>query len=285
MADAGTAGMSDLLNELSDLASDLRAVLEAEAARGVRVVPATTTARAVEGPPATPPPPAPTRPPAQRARTEKPAASAWADVAATARAASGEAVERGAVALQRIRDDLGDCRRCDLCKERRNIVYGVGDPEADLVIVGEGPGHDEDLKGEPFVGAAGQMLDKMIENVLGLSRQRHVYICNVVKCRPPGNRNPEPEEVAACRPFLERQILAIQPKVILVLGSVALKALLGTPQGIMKLRGSWQQWRGIPVLPTFHPAYLLRNPADKRKTFDDLKRLKQFYDTNAGRRD
>ncbi len=252
-------------DELADLVADVRALLEEEAARGVRAEPRDVPVVASITP-------APAAEPARAA-----ASSQWAKVAASSRAAADVATERGAPGLVRIREDLGDCRRCKLCKERRNIVYGVGAAEAALMVVGEGPGHDEDLKGEPFVGAAGQMLDKMLSAVVGLAREQ-VYIANVVKCRPPGNRNPEPEEIAACLPFLERQILAVRPKVILVLGSVALKALLTTPSGIMSMRGRWQSWQEIPVMPTFHPAYLLRNPADKRKTFEDLQELKKRLD-------
>jgi len=162
-------------------------------------------------------------------------------------------------------------------------VFGVGDPDADLVICGEGPGYHEDQQGEPFVGPAGEMLDKMLVHVLGLQRGQ-VYILNVVKCRPPKNRNPLPDEVASCRPFLEAQIAAIQPKLMLVLGGVAFKTLFDTQQGITRSRGSWREWRGVPTLPTFHPAYLLRNPAQKRHTFNDLKALKVRYDELGGGR-
>ncbi|MCB9669323.1 MAG: uracil-DNA glycosylase [Alphaproteobacteria bacterium] len=191
--------------------------------------------------------------------------------------------------MRAVRDELGDCSRCDLCKARKNIVFGVGDPSADLVVIGEGPGEQEDLQGEPFVGPAGQMLDKMLENVLGLRRDQ-VYILNVVKCRPPRNRNPLPEEVDACMPFLRAQLRALRPKLGLVLGSVAYKALLQTTQGITRSRGRWHVWRDphsdlvLPVLPTFHPAYLLRQPQDKRLTFADLKDLRARYDQEGGRR-
>jgi uracil-DNA glycosylase family 4 len=211
------------------------------------------------------------------------AASRWATLAASARDEAAVAAATGAEGLRRIREDLGDCRRCGLCTSRRSIVYGVGDPDADLMIVGEGPGHDEDLSGEPFVGPAGQMLDKMLENVLKLRRDQ-VYIANVVKCRPPANRNPAPDEVAACAPFLERQIRAVRPQAMLVLGNVAMKALFQVETGIMRQRGQWLEWSGTPTMPTFHPAYLLRNPDDKRKTFDDLKALKALYDERGGKR-
>lgn len=209
----------------------------------------------------------------------------WGEVARSARTEGAS----GAAAMRGVREDLGDCRRCGLCRGRRNIVFGVGDPSADLVVIGEGPGEQEDLRGEPFVGPAGQMLDKMLENVLGLPRNK-VYILNVVKCRPPGNRDPKPEEVAACRPFMDAQIRALQPKVGLVLGSVAFKTLFQTNQGIMRNRGRWKPWNdpaselSFPVMPTFHPAYLLRTPAEKRKTFEDLKELRARYDGLSGRR-
>ena len=166
---------------------------------------------------------------------------------------------------------------------RRRLVFGMGAPDADLLILGEGPGEREDEQGLPFVGPAGEMLDKMLQHVLGLSRAQ-VYIVNIVKCRPPQNRDPRPDEVSACRPVYEAQIGAIRPKLILTLGSPATKTLLATTQGITRLRGSWQRWRDIPVMPTFHPAYLLRTPGDKRLTFNDLKVLRARYDELGGRR-
>jgi len=178
---------------------------------------------------------------------------------------------------------LGDCERCGLCRSRRTIVFGVGDPDADLVICGEGPGAQEDRQGVPFVGPAGQMLYKMLEHVLGLQRDQ-VYIVNVVKCRPPGNRTPLPEEIAACRPFLDAQLEAVRPKVILSLGRPATQTLLRTGRGIKSLRGKWQQLGDVPVMPTFHPAYLLRQAQDKRLTFSDLKSLRDRYDALGGRR-
>lgn len=166
-------------------------------------------------------------------------------------------------------------------------MFGVGDPDADLVVVGEAPGYHEDQQGEPFVGPAGQMLDKMLENVLGL-RRNQVYILNVVKCRPPKNRNPLPDEVDACRPFLDGQLAAIAPKVILVLGSVAYRAMFRSDAGIKRSRGRWHEHAGAdgptPAMPTFHPAYLLRTPEDKKFTFDDLKAVRQRYDALGGRR-
>jgi len=190
----------------------------------------------------------------------------------------GKAPAAPADSLVAIREHLGDCRRCKLCETRTNIVFGVGDPGAKLMIVGEGPGADEDAQGEPFVGRAGQKLDEMIR-AIGLTREQ-VYIANVVKCRPPGNRDPEPDEVATCSPFLFRQIEAIAPKVIVALGSPATKTLLGTKSGITALRGKWGWFRGIPVMPTFHPAYLLRayTVENRRLVFEDLKAARARID-------
>ena len=158
--------------------------------------------------------------------------------------------------LDDIRRDLGNCTRCKLHPGRTNLVFGVGNPKARLLFVGEGPGRDEDLQGEPFVGPAGQLLTKIIE-AIGLARE-DVYIANVVKSRPPNNRNPEPDEIEACLPFLERQIAAIRPAILVGLGNVPVKTLLNTTRGITSLRGKWQEYRGIPFMPTFHPSYLLR---------------------------
>jgi DNA polymerase len=212
----------------------------------------------------------------------------WSALAETARVQP----PAPSVALDRVRGDLGDCRRCSLCKERHTIVFGVGDPDADLVVIGEAPGYHEDQQGEPFVGPAGQMLDRMLENVLGLTRAQ-VYITNVVKCRPPKNRDPRPDEVESCRPFLEAQLRAIRPKVVLVLGSVAYRTMFATDQGVTRHRGTWKVYplgdtaepdRAVPVLPTFHPAYLLRKPEDKKLAFEDLKLIRARYDQLGGRR-
>jgi uracil-DNA glycosylase len=178
----------------------------------------------------------------------------------------------GAETLDDVRADLGDCRRCKLAGGRTNLVYGVGDPHARLVFVGEGPGADEDAKGEPFVGRAGQLLTEIITKGMKLQRQ-DVYICNVVKCRPPGNRNPEPDEVAACEPFLVRQLRAIGPEVIVALGKFAAQTLLRSKTPITQLRGRWFDYQGIMLMPTFHPAYLLRNPGDKRLVWEDIQKV------------
>jgi DNA polymerase len=173
--------------------------------------------------------------------------------------------------LERIREDLGECTRCRLHKTRNKIVYGVGNPKASLLFVGEGPGHDEDIQGIPFVGRAGKLLTQMIE-AMGLRRD-DVYIANVVKCRPPENRTPEKDEVVTCSPFLLRQIDAIAPKVIVCLGNVASQSLLGTTKSISQYRGQWIDYRGFRLIATYHPAYLLRNPAAKSDVWLDLKKV------------
>ena len=164
---------------------------------------------------------------------------------------------------------VATCRACKLCSSRHNTVFGVGDPQADWLIVGEAPGENEDLQGEPFVGQAGKLLDNMLK-ALGLDRQRNAYIANVLKCRPPGNRNPQPEEVAQCEPFLRRQVELLQPRIILAMGRFAVQSLLGTNEPIGKLRGRAHQYLGVPVVVTYHPAYLLRNLPDKAKAWADL---------------
>jgi len=182
----------------------------------------------------------------------------------------------GLETLEDIQTDLGpDCRRCKLCTlGRSQVVFGVGHPKARLMFVGEAPGEEEDRRGEPFVGRAGQLLTKIIE-AIGLSRDQ-VYIANVIKCRPPGNRNPENDEVASCEPFLFRQIDAIQPKVIVPLGKFAAQSLLKTMEPITKLRGRQFDYRGAVLIPTFHPAYLLRNPSSKREVWEDMKKVRSI---------
>jgi len=173
--------------------------------------------------------------------------------------------------LEGIRKELGECQRCKLGKTRKNLVFGVGNPKARLVFVGEGPGADEDLKGEPFVGEAGQVLNRII-TAMGLKRE-DVYICNVVKCRPPGNRDPEQDEIAACSAFLLRQLQSIKPEVVVALGKFASQTLLGTKEPISRLRGKFRDFHGIPLMPTFHPSYLLRNKADSGpfwEVWDDM---------------
>jgi uracil-DNA glycosylase family 4 len=188
--------------------------------------------------------------------------------------------------LAKIRADIGDnCRRCSLCQQRNKIVFGSGNEQARLVFVGEGPGADEDAQGLPFVGRAGQLLTQMIDNTASKEgipiRRENVYIANVVKCRPPENRTPLPEEMEICGEFLFRQLMAIKPKAICALGSTAAKALLATKDGVTRLRGNWHKWRDIPVMVTYHPSYLLRpyNANAKREAWDDLKKVLHFvYD-------
>jgi DNA polymerase len=173
--------------------------------------------------------------------------------------------------LDEVLVDLGDCKLCGLAASRTKLVYGVGHPNARLVLVGEAPGRAEDLNGEPFVGEAGQLLDRILL-AMGLQREE-VYICNVLKCRPPNNRDPQPEEVSACEAFLIRQIAAIRPQVIVGLGRFAVQSLLKTKEPISRLRGEWQRYQGIPLMPTYHPAYLLRNPEGKRDVWEDMKEV------------
>jgi uracil-DNA glycosylase family 4 len=182
-----------------------------------------------------------------------------------------DAADRPEQTLADIREALGDCRRCSLCKTRANLVFGEGNLHAELVFVGEAPGADEDRQGKPFVGKAGQLLTRIIV-AMGLERQ-DVYICNILKCRPPDNRNPRPEEIAACEPFLIRQLQAIQPKMICALGTFAAHALLKTDVPISLLRGRFNRYEGIPLMPTYHPAYLLRNPGAKRQVWEDVQKI------------
>jgi DNA polymerase len=174
--------------------------------------------------------------------------------------------------LDSIRAEIGDCQRCKLAPRRTNIVFGSGSPNAELVFVGEAPGFDEDQQGLPFVGRAGQLLTKIIESI-NLKRE-DVYICNVLKCRPPDNRNPEPDEVAACNPFLKKQLATIRPKVVCCLGTFAAQTVLQTAAPISKLRGKFFDVEGVRVIATFHPAYLLRSPEKKREVWEDMKQIR-----------
>ena len=168
-----------------------------------------------------------------------------------------------------LREAVAACQACKLCRGRTQTVFGVGDLQADWLVVGEAPGENEDLQGEPFVGQAGKLLDNMLK-AIGLTRQQQVYIANVLKCRPPGNRNPEPEEVAQCEPFLQRQVELLRPRIILAMGRFAVQSLLQTTEPIGKLRGRLHQYHGVPLVVTYHPAYLLRNLPDKAKAWADL---------------
>jgi len=185
-----------------------------------------------------------------------------------------QAPPAGRATLTEIRHELGDCQRCTLAQGRTHIVFGEGSPQARLLFVGEGPGEEEDLSARPFVGEAGQLLNRIIAK-MGLVREE-VYIANIVKCRPPQNRDPQPEEIATCLPFLEKQIRSIRPRVIVTLGKVATQALLGVGGPITKMRGNWQKYQGIRVMPTFHPSYLLRFPKERHKTWSDMQQVMEY---------
>ena len=178
---------------------------------------------------------------------------------------------RESLTLEEVIHELGDCRRCSLGGLRTNIVFGEGNPKAELVFVGEAPGGDEDIQGRPFVGRAGQLLTKIIE-AMGLKRQ-DVYICNILKCRPPGNRNPKPEEINACEPFLIKQLKVIKPQAICALGTFSSHTLLKTDVPITVLRGKFHSYHGIQLMPTYHPAYLLRNPGAKKHVWEDVQKI------------
>jgi len=200
-----------------------------------------------------------------------PPASLFGDLAG-----SPPSLTRSSETLEDIWQDIGDCTRCGLCEARTQVVNTHGNHKARLMFVGEAPGADEDAQGKPFVGRAGQLLTKIIE-AIGLKREE-VLIGNVNRCRPPGNRQPTLEEAAICRPFLFREIAAVQPEVIVVMGNTAVRNLLETREGITRIRGKFQDFRGIKVMPTFHPAYLLRDPSKKRETWDDLKKVRDYLD-------
>lgn len=226
--------------------------------------------------------PAPAALPAVAALSAPPEAAPEATPAIKLEAAPLPPLARDGETLFQILEDIGDCRRCRLHEGRNKLVFGVGDEHAPLVFVGEGPGADEDEQGIPFVGRAGQLLTQMIENTArkeGIPLQRSdVYICNVVKCRPPGNRTPEPDEMEICGEFLYRQLVALRPKAICALGGTAARALTGRKEGVTKMRGKWFQWRDTPVMITYHPSYLLRpyNQDAKRESWEDLKKLLHF---------
>ena len=256
--------MEDLPGELRALVAGLRTHLEARARAGlvgVSRAPCPRVKRAGD---------------VQAGSLAQPSAAAHpltdpADLETAFAADSEPPLPHAGHGLTMVRAELGDCQRCKLAHGRQHIVFGVGNPEAHLMFVGEGPGADEDAQGEPFVGAAGQLLTKMIQ-AMQLAREE-VYICNVVKCRPPGNRDPEPDEVAACEPFLKKQIAVVQPRVIVALGKFAARVLTGEHTPITRLRGNLKHYQGIPVMPTYHPAYLLRDESRKREAWHDLKEV------------
>jgi len=269
------------MGELDDLRTNLRQLIELERASGVEWLPMPrTSAPSTSAPSAVMPITAATQtnprredeysPPVAVAAT--PARSAPEQPLAQDRwTAPADLIEQpAALALPRIATDIAACQRCGLCATRKQTVPGEGNPTPAVVFVGEGPGQEEDETGRPFVGAAGHLLDRMII-AMGLSRSE-VFIVNAIKCRPPGNRNPEPEEIAACHPFLMAQLAVLRPQVICTLGNVPLRALFGPDiAGITRVRGQRRDWQGIPVIPTFHPSYLLRNESGKKPAWDDLK--------------
>ena len=209
----------------------------------------------------------------QQSPVDSPGTSRSADLHLQVGVGPGEGPQPTSHTLQSIREDIGDCVRCKLCTlGRKQIVFGVGNPNADLMFVGEAPGRDEDIQGIPFVGRAGQKLTQIIE-AIGMKRE-DVYIANVIKCRPPENRNPEPDEVEQCEPFLFRQIDTIKPKVIVALGTFAAKSLLKSTDSISRLRGRVYDYRGAKLVPTFHPAFLLRNPSCRREVWEDMKKVR-----------
>lgn len=185
-----------------------------------------------------------------------------------------EAFQPQVPTLDEIRQELGDCKRCKLHRTRRTIVFGEGNEKARLMLIGEGPGFDEDVQGRPFVGKAGQLLTKILESIQ--LKREEVYITNIVKCRPPGNRNPEPDEIKSCNPFLMGQIHAIQPRMICALGAFSAQTLLKTGEKISALRGNFYDLVGMKVIPTYHPAFLLRNPERKREVWEDMKKISQW---------
>ena len=216
-------------------------------------------------------------------RQTSPASPPSADSLFTVAATTAPSLAKSSETLEQIWTDIGACTRCGLCEGRAQVVNTHGNRNARLMFVGEAPGADEDAQGKPFVGRAGQLLTKMIE-AMGMKRE-NVIIGNVNRCRPPGNRQPTLEEAAICRPFLFREIAAIQPEVIVVMGNTALRNLLEEREGISRVRGKFRDFRGIKVMPTFHPAYLLRDPSKKRETWEDLKMVRDFLESAPGRQD
>jgi uracil-DNA glycosylase len=261
MSDAESEAPVDPAGELREIAARVRTQLETRGRSGLLGVSRRPSRRMA----------AAAAPAVATANTDA-HAHAHADAHGDSGGAAGESpsgMAIGARGLAMIREEIGECQRCRLAGGRKNIVFGVGNPQAHLVFVGEAPGADEDQQGEPFVGKAGQLLTKMIE-AMGYARE-DVYICNVIKCRPPGNRNPEPDEVAACEPFLKKQLAALRPRMIVTLGKFAAQCLLRDDTPISRLRGNFRTYEGITLMPTFHPAYLLRDPSKKKEAWTDLK--------------
>jgi DNA polymerase len=254
---------ADLRSELASVAASLRAYVEQQIESGATGIPRLrggaaqahgSTMQAAGGEAAAP------------AQTHARPAAATASTSASAR--------KGARSLPQLAEVVAGCQKCGLAKTRTNTVFSRGNPEARLCFVGEAPGADEDAQGLPFVGRAGQLLDRMIA-AMGLSPERDVYVCNILKCRPPDNRRPEPDEIATCIPYLHEQLAAVSPRVIVALGNTAVGALLDTKMGVTRIRGQWKLYKGaIPVMPTYHPSYLIRPSAQqaeaKRQAWDDL---------------
>ncbi len=254
MSDAeGGGDAGEFAGELREIAARVRTVLEARGRSGLQGVSRRPSRRRLAAPA-----------PAAVAARRVAVAVGVGDVPDPDDVTGSAAV--GAPGLALVREEIGDCQRCRLSGGRKNIVFGVGNPQAHLVFVGEAPGADEDQQGEPFVGKAGQLLTKMIE-AMGYRRE-DVYICNVIKCRPPGNRNPEPDEVAACEPFLKKQLAALRPRMIVTLGKFAAQCLLRDDTPISRLRGNFRTYEGISLMPTFHPAYLLARPQQEEGGVD-----------------
>lgn len=229
------------------------------------------------GPTTFPRPTASAQAPVQKSPVNPPASSLPSDTLFGDLATPPVRIQKSSETFEEIWADVGDCTRCPLHQKRTNIVHTEGNRKARLMFVGEAPGADEDAQARPFVGRAGQLLTKIIE-AIGLKRE-DVLIGNVNRCRPPGNRPPTPEEVTMCKPFLLREIAAVQPEVIVVLGNTAMRNLLDIKQGITRVRGNFQDYQGVKVMPTFHPAYLLRDPSKKKETWEDLKKVRDYLDT------
>jgi uracil-DNA glycosylase len=269
-------GIEDFCLEPRETAPPAVERAEAEAVPATASVPAEPPANPSASPfPVVPPAAAPAAPP-PTSRVAPPAAPARPPTAARSLSLFEAEAPRRAEreTLEQVRTDLGDCQRCKLASGRKTIVFGQGSPRAEVVFVGEGPGADEDEQGLPFVGRAGQLLNRMLQEI-GIRRE-DVYICNVVKCRPPGNRTPERDEVDACSPFLFRQIEAIQPRLVCCLGAPAVKTVLGLKEGILKLRGRFYEYGSAKALATVHPAYVLRNPREERILREDFEKIRNF---------
>jgi len=266
LADEARAVIASARLLLQDLAEEGVHEYDRTAAPEPAVEPAPAAAAAATAAPSAPaiehePAPAPTPPPAASAVPTEPAPVRAAPIVWSAKPT-----------LDEVRHELGECTRCGLAEGRNEIVFGDGNPDAELMFVGEGPGQEEDRRGLPFVGKAGELLTQMIEKGLGIARS-DVYICNIVKCRPPNNRTPLEREVTTCRPFLDGQIAAVNPKVLVALGKPATSLLLGREVAITRIRGTWFEYNGIPLMPTLHPAYILRQytPENRRHVWEDLK--------------